>query len=285
MKHYRNALATVLASFALLTSAQAQQTNTATLPLAPHQESIEDRDVSFLAYDLETNTRYVLEGSDLQSRHAPWSTFKIPNLIIALDSGFTPDLDTVRPWDQQTRPASFWWPDAWRQEQSLRTAFQRSAVWYFRDIAQHVGASAYRTQLTAWNYGNAGAPDGSDSFWLSGALEISVEEQVAFLASLLTGELGVSDAQLAALTEASLAREVNEHALHGKTGGGPVVPGNFSGPFEGWYVGFVERTNAMPVVFALHTQGPSWNSIREFRQSFTTRLLIEANLLPAGFGD
>ncbi len=285
MKHYRNALATVLASFALLTSAQAQQTNTATLPLAPHQESIEDRDVSFLAYDLETNTRYVLEGSDLQSRQTPWSTFKIPNLIIALDSGFTPDLDTVRPWDQQTRPASFWWPDAWRQEQSLRTAFQRSAVWYFRDIAQHVGASTYRTQLTAWNYGNAGAPNGSDSFWLSGALEISVEEQVAFLASLLTGELGVPDAQLAALTEASLAREINEHALHGKTGGGPVVPGNFSGPFEGWYVGFVERTNAMPVVFALHTQGPSWNSIREFRQSFTTRLLIEANLLPAGFGD
>ncbi|WP_375569221.1 penicillin-binding transpeptidase domain-containing protein [Ahrensia marina] len=285
MKHYRNALATVLASFALLTSAQAQQTNTATLPLAPHQESIEDRDVSFLAYDLETNTRYVLEGSDLQSRHAPWSTFKIPNLIIALDSGFTPDLDTVRPWDQQTRPASFWWPDAWRQEQSLRTAFQRSAVWYFRDIAQHVGASTYRTQLTAWDYGNAGAPDGSDSFWLSGALEISVEEQVAFLASLLTGELGVPDAQLAALTEASLAREINEHALHGKTGGGPVVSGNFSGPFEGWYVGFVDRTNAMPVVFALHTQGPSWNSIREFRQSFTTRLLIEANLLPAGFGD
>lgn len=285
MKHYRNALATVLASFALLSSAQAQQTNTATLPLAPHQESIEDRDVSFLAYDLETNTRYVLEGSDLQSRHAPWSTFKIPNLVIALDSGFTPDLDTVRPWDQQARPASFWWPDAWRQEQSLRSAFQRSAVWYFRDIAQHVGASAYRTQLTAWNYGNAGAPDGSDSFWLSGALEISVEEQVAFLASLLTGELGVPDAQLAALTEASLAREINEHALHGKTGGGPVVPGNFSGPFEGWYVGFVERTNAMPVVFALHTQGPSWNSIREFRQSFTTRLLIEANLLTAGFGD
>lgn len=285
MKHYRNALATVLASFALLSSAQAQQTNTATLPLAPHQESIEDRDVSFLAYDLETNTRYVLEGSDLQSRHAPWSTFKIPNLVIALDSGFTPDLDTVRPWDQQARPASFWWPDAWRQEQSLRTAFQRSAVWYFRDIAQHVGASAYRTQLTAWNYGNAGAPDGSDSFWLSGALEISVEEQVAFLASLLTGELGVPDAQLAALTEASLAREINEHALHGKTGGGPVVPGNLSGPFEGWYVGFVERTNAMPVVFALHTQGPSWNSIREFRQSFTTRLLIEANLLTAGFGD
>lgn len=285
MKHYRNALATVLASFALLSSAQAQQTNTATLPLAPHQESIEDRDVSFLAYDLESNTRYVLEGSDLQSRHAPWSTFKIPNLIIALDSGFTPDLDTVRPWDQQTRPASFWWPDAWRQGQSLRTAFQRSAVWYFRDIAQHVGASAYRTQLTAWNYGNAGAPDGSDSFWLSGALEISVEEQVAFLASLLTGELGVPDAQLAALTEASLAREINEHALHGKTGGGPVVPGNFSGPFEGWYVGFVERTNVMPVVFALHTQGPSWNSIREFRQSFTTRLLIEANLLTAGFGD
>jgi beta-lactamase class D len=122
----------------------------------------------------------VLDGSDLESRHAPWSTFKIPNLIIALESGFTADLDTMHPWDQRARPPRSWWPEAWRQDQSLRTAFQRSAVWYFQDVAQHVGAPAYRDQLTAWDYGNANAPDGSDSFWLAGELEISVAEQVSF---------------------------------------------------------------------------------------------------------
>ncbi|CAN0604332.1 unnamed protein product, partial [Ectocarpus sp. 12 AP-2014] len=74
-------------------------------------------------------------------------------------------------------------------------------------------------------------------------------------------------------------------ALHGKTGGGTVIPGDFSGPFDGWYVGFVERQDALPVIFALHTEGPSWDSIRAFRQSFATRLLVDADLLPAAFAD
>lgn len=164
MKHYRIPLALLLVSFALLAVAQAQTPDVTTLVLEPYEQAIGSRSVSFLAHDLETDTRYVLDGSDLQSRHAPWSTFKIPNLIIALESGFTPDLDTLRSWDRQARPASFWWPETWRQDQSLRTAFQRSAVWYFRDVAQHVEAPAYREQLTAWDYGNANAPDGSDSF-------------------------------------------------------------------------------------------------------------------------
>lgn len=285
MKHYKIALASVLASFALLSAAQAQTPDVTTLALEPYEQAIESRSVSFLAHDLESGTRYVLDGSDLESRHAPWSTFKIPNLIIALESGFSPDLDAVRAWDRQARPASSWWPEAWRQDQSLRTAFQRSAVWYFRDVAQHVGTPTYRQQLTAWEYGNANAPDGSDSFWLAGGLEISVEEQVSFLTRLMTGELGVQEAFLAALTDASLAQQIDEYALHGKTGGGTVIPGDFSGPFDGWYVGFVARQDALPVIFALHTEGPSWDSIREFRQSFATRLLVDADLLPAAFAN
>jgi beta-lactamase class D len=285
MKRYKIGLASLLAAFALVSAGQAQTPDVTTLAREPYAQIVESRSVSFLAYDLETGTRHVLDGSDLESRHAPWSTFKIPNLIIALESGFTSDLDTLRPWDRQARPARFWWPDAWKQEQSLRTAFQRSAVWYFRDVAQHVGAAAYRAQLTTWDYGNANAPDGSDSFWLAGGLEISVEEQVTFLTRLLTGELGVPDAQLAALRQAILTREINEYALHAKTGAGPVVPGSFSGPFDGWYVGFIERRDALPVVFALHIEGPTWDSIRAFRQSFATRLLVDANLLPAVFAD
>ncbi len=286
MKHRIITLAAFLAAcLAIFAATPAQTANDTILPLEPYVPTIESRSVAFLAHDLETGDRYVLQGSDLESRHAPWSTFKIPNLIIALDSGFTPDLDTVRPWNRDTRPARFWWPNAWRQEQTLRTAFQQSAVWYFRDIALHVGASAYREQLNAWQYGNANAPDGSDSFWLAGGLEISVEEQVAFLTRLLTGDLHAPETQIMALTEASLARQINEYSLHGKTGSGPITRGDLSGHFQGWYVGFVQRQDALPVIFALYTEGPNWRSIRDFRQSFTTRLLVDADLLPAAFAN
>ncbi|MGD1887463.1 MAG: penicillin-binding transpeptidase domain-containing protein [Cohaesibacteraceae bacterium] len=253
------------------------------MPIGNYAEAIDGRTVAFLAHDLETGERIVLQGSDLESAHAPWSTFKIPNLLIALEEGFTPDLDTVRAWDSDARPAAFWWPDAWKQDQTLETAFQHSAVWYFQDIAQHVGASTYRELLNEWGYGNAGAPDGSDSFWLAGGLEISVEGQVAFLQRVVERDLPIETSSYEALDEASLVNTFDGYELHGKTGGGTVIPGNFSGPFEGWYSGYVTRDGQAPVVFTLYTQGPDWASIRSFRQTFATRLLVDASLLPAGF--
>lgn len=71
MKHYRIPLALLLVSFALLAVAQAQTPDVTTLVLEPYEQAIGSRSVSFLAHDLETDTRYVLDGSDLQSRHAP----------------------------------------------------------------------------------------------------------------------------------------------------------------------------------------------------------------------
>ena len=255
------------------------------LDRAPLANVIDNRDVTFLAHDLETDRRYILEGSDTEERHAPWSTFKIPNLLIALETGVVPDLDTMTAWDRERRPAMRYWPDSWRQDQSLRTAFQRSAVWYFQDIALDVGSDRYQTILADWEYGNASVPEGSDRFWLNSGLEVSVSEQVAFLERLVRNDLGTSDISLDALITASLTDQVGSYALHGKTGAGPVAAGNFPGRFEGWYVGFVLRDDAAPIVFALHTEGPDFRSIRAFRQEFATRLLIEAELLPATFGD
>lgn len=258
---------------------------TIVLDRAPLASVIGHRDVSFLAHDLETDTRYVLEGSQTEERHAPWSTFKIPNLLIALETGIVSDLDTVKTWDQSRRPPLRYWPNSWRQDQSLRTAFQRSTVWYFQDIALEVGSELYQTILTDWEYGNASVPEGSDRFWLNSGLEVSVDEQVAFLERLVRNELGTSEITLDALIATSLAEHIGSHALHGKTGSGPVMLSDFSGRFEGWYVGFVLRAQHAPIVFALHTEGPNFRSIRTFRQEFATRLLIEAELLPPAFGD
>lgn len=260
------------------------------LESAPFAEQIGERQVSFSAHDLETGTHYILEGSDLDERRAPWSTFKIPNFLIALETGVIDDVNTVTQWDQTRRPAQNWWPDAWQREQSLRTAFQRSAVWFFSDIALEIETQTYRDILADWNYGANDIAEGSDVFWLSQGLEISVNEQVAFLEQLYRQQLvingePVSQSSIEALYEASLAQQIGEIALHGKTGSGTVIPGDFSGPFEGWYVGFVERENALPVVFALYTVGPDFRSIRTFRQEFATQLLIEAELLPAAFGE
>ncbi len=230
---------------------------------------------SFLAVDLSNGAQWVLDGSDIDARHTPFSTFKIPNLLIALETGVESSLDAHRDWDSDRRPPALWWPDVWERDHTLRTAFQESVVWYFRDIALAVGTERYRDFLSAWNYGNANVPDGSDDFWVTGALTISVTEQVQFLSNLLRGNLGLSDAARIALVEAAWAEERGNVTLHGKTGGGYS-----DGWAKGWYVGFLTRTDAAPVVFALHLRGATWASIRDVRRPLAERLLQEAGFWP-----
>ena len=251
----------------------------------PLANEIGDRDVAFVARDLETGDEFELEGSAHWVRHTPWSTFKIPNLLIALESGAASSLDHERTWNSGRRPAARYWPKTWRRDHTLRSAFKHSTVWYFRDVALDVGAARYRTYLSRWHYGNAQVKQDSDRFWLDRTLKISLGEQVEFLAALLDGKLDVTSSSIEALMAASRAGEVDGFALHGKTGAGPVNPGKFSGAFEGWYVGFIRRPERKPVVFALHAKAPSFQSLRTFRKDFAVRLLKEAKILPERFHD
>lgn len=265
------ALSTLSPSKALAQDAAAQTV----LPLASHAQMIGERQVSFIARDLETRASYVLEGSEPDRRRTPWSSFKIPNLVIALEHGAAESLETALPWDPSERPAADYWPQDWRQDQTLRTAFIRSSAWAFQDLAVEIGTEAYQQILPDWGYGDAEVAVGSDKFWLDHTLEISPREQIIFLERLLQGELGVSEASLAALDEVSLAGQREDGELHGKTGAGPVDLGDQNGRYEGWYVGYLVREDRAPIVFALHAEASSFSGIRTFRREMAERLLSE----------
>lgn len=269
---------TAVAAAALFMTAPSFAAETLHIDLAPYAAETEGLILSFLARDLRTGAEYVLERSDLEKRHTPFSTFKIPNLVIALETGVATSLQEWREWDEALRPAAGHWPDGWRKSQDLGTAFERSSVWYFQDLALEIGGPAYREYLSNWGYGNAAAPDKSDDFWLTGELLISLREQVDYLDALVSGELDVSPATLEALAAASDSGEIGGVTLHGKTGSGPDDPANTSGSFSGWYAGYLSRDDAATVVFALHVAGPSFRSIRDFRKDFAIRLLGDAAL-------
>ena len=243
---------------------------------------IGDRQVSFRAVDAGRGTICDLEGSDNDRRHAPWSTFKIPNLLIALETGVAADLSSGRRWDPDRRPPDAYWPRVWRRDHTLESAFRVSAVWYFRDVAVDVGPAVYRLKLATWEYGNAVVPDGADDFWLGGGLAISVSEQVRFLRRLLDRDFVVREDAVSALSTASRQWHGDGISLHGKTGAGPVRAGDFSGPFEGWFVGWIDRSSAgpeQPVVFALHAVAPSFGRLRDFRKAMSLRLLRACGFL------
>jgi beta-lactamase class D len=243
---------------------------------------LDGRDAIFYALDLEEGRAYAWAPERIDERHAPYSTFKIPNLLIALETRVAGSIGDLRRRDPDRRPAQPWWSDAWREDQTLAQAFRRSTVWYFQDMALEVGGARYRETLAAFGYGNALAPDDNDVFWLVGPLAISPREQVAFLGRLVRGELTVRPETVAALSEVSLLEESKGFRLHGKTGSGPVSGVGLDGPFEGWLVGWVERPDAEPVVYALFVGGPSFQSISSFRGEMARSFLRRINAWPGG---
>lgn len=257
----------------------------AVLPLEPHAAELGPRTVSFVAHDLETGRWTILEGSAPDSRHTPWSTFKIPNSLVALETGVVGSLDASRAWDPMRRPAADYWPADWKKSHSLRSAFAVSAVWFYRDLALEIGSARYRQWLDRWRYGNLAVADGSDEFWLDRTLAISPREQVVFLGRLAEGDLGLRPATTEAFLEISELHTRDGVSLHGKTGSGPIKPGDFDGAFEGWFVGLVMRRDAAPVAFALYATAPSFGEIRTFRRAMAERLLGQMGVLPAGFAE
>lgn len=241
-------------------------------------KAVGQRQLAFFAKDLHHNTCYTLGPAAFTLsptlRHTPWSTFKIPNLIIALETGTAPSLDYALPWDPVRRPRASYWPKDWAQQQTLASAFQRSAAWYFQDLALKIGSDKYRSWLNTFGYGNIHVKTGDDAFWLNQTLKISPVEQVHFLSRLLADDLPVSPRTLKALDQVAFLKSLSPTAkLYGKTGSGPVVLNQFDGAFEGWLVGYVKREGKKPLVYALYAKGKTYQEIAKFRQQMSERIL------------
>lgn len=127
-------------------------------------------------YDLQRD-RYIRYNSQrCKQRFIPASTFKIFNSLVALEVGAIANIDTAIPWDGKVN-SSF---PTWNQDQTMRTAFTRSVVWFYQDLARKIGKERMQQYIQAVSYGNQDIAERIDSFWLNGKLRISPEEQRQF---------------------------------------------------------------------------------------------------------
>ena len=69
---------------------------------------------------------------------------------------------------------------------------QSSVLWYFQRVATKLGAEREREYLRKFDYGNQDSSSGLTTFWLGGSLQISPDEQQAFLLKLYQDALPVS---------------------------------------------------------------------------------------------
>ena len=239
-----------------------------------------DFDGTFVMYEPGAGyTRY--NEARAAERFSPCSTFKIPNTLIALDTGVADGPDFEIPWDEKAYPKEPWW-DAklakmgihWDKNHTLKNAFAQSVVWYYKEIAKKIGEERMNKYLAQFDYGNRDISSGLDSFWLTGSLEISADEQVEFLRRLVGTELGVSRETYAKAREIFVKEKDNDYTLSAKTG----TCSKDGKPGVGWFVGYVER-DSKTYVFAFNMEG-DWDLITEKRVPTAKAILRDLKVLP-----
>jgi beta-lactamase class D len=199
---------------------------------------------TFVGYKVED---YLVIASDtVRSGEAklPASTFKIPNSLIALETGVVgdPDKDVFK-WDGVTRSI-----EAWNKDHTMRSAIAASAVPVYQEIARRIGPERMQKFVDLFDYGNRNIGGGIDQFWLTGDLRIDPVQQVDFVDRLRRGVLPVSKRSQDLVRDILPVTKVGDAVIHAKSG---LLGAERGEPSLGWMVGWVEKGDAQ-TVFALN---------------------------------
>ena len=199
---------------------------------------------TFVGYKVED---YLIIASDKNRSgedRLPASTFKIPNSLIALETGVVEDPDKdVFKWDGVERSIA-----AWNKDHTLRSAIAVSAVPVYQEIARRIGQERMQKFVDLLDYGNRDIGGGIDQFWLTGALRIDPMQQVDFVDRLRRGVLPVSKRSQELVRDILPVTKVGEAVIRAKSG---LLGAERGEPSLGWMVGWVEK-GAAQTVFALN---------------------------------
>lgn len=231
-----------------------------------------DREVvgTFALLAVHDDTLLLHNPARTEQPFLPASTFKIPNSLIAVETGVVKDPDEVWKYDgAKTGP-----PHTWK-DQSLRTGIAESAVWMYQEIARRVGEKPMQEWIDRIGYGNRDIGGGIDQFWLKGDLRITARQQIEFLRGLYKDDLPFSPRTLAIVKNILIHEKTAAYVLRGKTG----LAGFEGRPNVGWFVGWLERGDRA-WIFAMNID---WKEKMPFslRKDMTLEILRGLGLLEA----
>jgi beta-lactamase class D len=239
---------------------------------APHFRGLQG---TFVLHDARTGKTFCHDPQRAATPYLPASTFKIPNTLIALETGVASGPDFFLQWNSAEVPPQPWWPAAWSQGQTLRSALKNSVVWYYKELARRTGEERMQAYVNRFSYGNRDISGGIDQFWLSGDLRISAEEQADFLQRFYAGKLGISERSTRLAKEMLVLEDNPAYRLSGKTGWAGLGE---AGQQIGWLVGYLER-NGQVYPFAMNI-GIEKDEDAALRMPITKAILRQAGLIP-----
>ncbi|GAA0795265.1 hypothetical protein GCM10008910_13810 [Faecalicatena orotica] len=172
-----------------------------------------------------------------RQEESPYSTFKIVSALSGLQNGVIVDESSTMGYD-----GTDYGNLEWNGDLTLKEAFQKSCIWYFREVIDSVGKSELQEEINNLQYGNCDISewDGSNinpmknlnGFWLDSSLKISPLEQVKVLEKIFEGQSNYDSSNVEILKSIMLLDESDTQKIYGKTGTGANG--------EAWFVGFSE---------------------------------------------
>jgi beta-lactamase class D len=195
---------------------------------------------STMIYDLNQDLFYQHNPARNNTAFLPASTYKIPNSLIALETGVIKNDVDVLTWDGIERGLADAPIDEWNQDLNMRLAFKYSAVWFYQVLARKIGHQRMQDFVTKIEYGNQniGGKEDIDQFWLEGELRITPRQQIDFLRRLQQNDLPFAPKNIDLVKDIAIAEQASDYVLRAKTGLATSVT-----PQIGWYVGYLEQNN------------------------------------------
>jgi beta-lactamase class D len=228
---------------------------------------------SISIYDLNNNRTYQYNPQRNATPFLPASTFKIPNSLIALETGVISNELFVLTWDGIERAIS-----EWNRDLNMKEAIELSAVWFYQVLARRVGHDRMQKWVTQIGYGNQkiGGKADIDRFWLQGELRITPQQQIEFLTRLYKNDLPFSERSLSIVKNIMILEKTPDYTLRGKTGW-VGFPDRQVKPEIGWLVGYLEKNKN--VYFFATNIDISKDSDASKRMELTRRCFKDLGLL------
>ena len=191
---------------------------------------------SILIYDVKNKTYYSNDFSWAKTEIIPASTFKIPNSIIALETGIIESDSAIFKWNGEKRRFK-----KWKEDLTFKKAFQVSCVPCYQEIARKVGVKRMKSYLKKLNYnGMVFDTLTIDNFWLQGKSKFSQMQQIDFLKRLYYSKLSISKRTENIMKDIMQIEKTESYVLSGKSGWGMRNEIN-----NGWLVGYLETNNSV----------------------------------------
>ncbi|RHX93987.1 class D beta-lactamase [Leptospira yasudae] len=222
---------------------------------------------TLIVSSLDGSREWIHDMERSERRFLPASTFKILNTLIALRENVADERATVFRWNGTKYPF-----EDWNRDHSLLSAFQKSCVWCYQELAQKIGLKKYDRYLQNIEYGNGKTGTNVRTFWLERDLRISAREQIRFLKRLYRKELGFQPQDYETLRRIFLVSDESEFSLYAKTGWATTEPQ------VGWYVGYLENGNDV-WFFALNLDVRGQEDLR-LRKEILLQTLQDLRLIP-----